>query len=114
VIHPLAGQGVNLGLLDAATLAGVLAEAARQNRDPGSPLVLRRYERWRKGHNLTVMATMDGFQRLFGQSLAPVRGLRGLGLQLTDRLLPLKQLIIRQAMGLDGDLPPLAREPVQP
>lgn len=106
VIHPLAGQGVNLGLLDAASLAEVLAT----HGDPGSQVLLRRYERWRKGHNLLMLGAMDGFKRLFGQTAAPLRALRGLGLNLTHRALPLKQLIIRQAMGLEGDLPALARE----
>jgi 2-octaprenylphenol hydroxylase len=109
VIHPLAGQGVNLGLLDAATLAEVLLDAVAADRDIGSLKVLRRYERWRKGDNLLMLGIMDGFKRLFGSTLPPVRLLRNLGLNLTDAAGPLKNLIARRAMGLEGDLPRLAR-----
>ncbi len=109
VIHPLAGQGVNLGLLDAAALAEVLLEAATAGKDIGSFKVLRRYERWRKGENLLMLGVMDGFKRLFGSSLPPVRWLRNLGLNLTDAVEPVKNLIARRAMGLEGDLPKLAR-----
>lgn len=109
-IHPLAGQGVNLGLLDAAALAEVLRGAASAGRDPGSRAVLRRYERWRKGDNLLMMASMDGFKRLFGSTLMPVRVARNLGLSLTDAVSPVKHKIIRHAMGLKGDLPQIARQ----
>ncbi len=109
VIHPLAGQGVNLGLLDAATLAEVILEAVTAGQDVGSLKVLRRYERWRKGDNLLMMGLMDGFKRLFGNTLPPVRLARNLGLNLTDAAGPLKNLIARRAMGLAGDLPRLAR-----
>lgn len=109
VVHPLAGQGVNLGLLDAATLAEVILDALAENRDIGSLRVLRRYERWRKGDNLLMLGMMDGFKRLFGTSLPPISLLRNLGLTLTDTAKPLKNLIARRAMGLEGDLPRLAR-----
>ena len=108
-IHPLAGQGVNLGLLDAAALAEVVLHAHAADRDIGGMATLRRYERWRKGDNLATMAAMDGFKRLFGSRLAPLRWARNVGLTLTDDLGPLKHLIMRRAMGLAGDLPPLAR-----
>jgi 2-octaprenylphenol hydroxylase len=108
-IHPLAGQGVNLGLLDAAALAEVVADARRRGADPGGLPALRRYERWRRGHNLLVQGAMDGFRLLFASELAPLRLLRGAGLRLTDGAGPLKVLVMRQAMGLTGDLPPLAR-----
>lgn len=108
-IHPLAGQGVNLGLLDAAALAAVLQEARARGRDPGQYALLRRYERWRKGDNVATMAVMDGFKRLFGARTAPARILRNAGLGLVDRATPLKRMIIEHAMGLRGDLPPLAR-----
>ncbi|MDX1654232.1 MAG: UbiH/UbiF/VisC/COQ6 family ubiquinone biosynthesis hydroxylase, partial [Candidatus Competibacteraceae bacterium] len=110
VIHPLAGQGVNLGLLDAAALAEVLGQALAEARDPGALGVLRRYERWRKGDNLLTMGTMDIFKRLFGNQLAPVRWLRNAGLLLTDAATPMKNQLARRAMGLTGDLPRLARE----
>jgi 2-octaprenylphenol hydroxylase len=108
-IHPLAGQGVNLGLLDAAALAEVVGAAASQGRDPGGLSTLRRYERWRKGHNLAMALAMDGLKRLFGVNWTPVRLARSLGLNLTDRAALLKRLFMRQAMGDQGDLPALAR-----
>ena len=105
-IHPLAGQGANLGFLDAATLADVLADAGR---DLGSLRVLRRYERMRRGENVAMMRAMEGFKLLFGNQLAPLAWLRNTGLRLTNRALPLKYELIRRAMGLSGDLPRLAR-----
>jgi 2-octaprenylphenol hydroxylase len=109
VVHPLAGQGANLGLLDAAALAEVVLTARNGRRDFGSLSTLRRYERWRKGDNLLMLAVLDGFKRLFGSSLPPLRLLRNTGLNLTDALEPVKNRIMRQAMGLTGDLPKLAR-----
>ena len=105
-IHPLAGQGVNLGLLDAAALAQVLAA---DGGDWGRLALLRRYERWRRGENELMLRAMDGFQWLFDDGPAPLRLLRGLGLGLTDRLAPVKLALMRRAMGLTGDLPDLAR-----
>ena len=110
VIHPLAGQGMNLGFGDVAALAEVLLDAVAADRNIGSLEVLRRYERWRKGDNLLMLGIMDGFKRLFGNTLPPVRLLRNLGLNLTDAAGPLKNLIARRAMGLEGDLPRLARD----
>lgn len=109
VIHPLAGQGVNLGLLDAASLAEVLLDIQHSGRDPGRESNLRRYERWRHGNNQAMQLAMDGFKSLFGASAAPIRSARTLGLGLVDRLGPVKQLIARHAMGLDGDLPSMAK-----
>lgn len=108
-VHPLAGQGVNLGFLDAAVLAEALRVARAAGRDIGALRVLRRYERARWGDNLAMLAAMDGLKRLFGNPLPPIARLRNLGLGLTDRLPPLKSLFMRQALGLSGDLPPLAR-----
>lgn len=108
-IHPLAGQGANLGFLDAATLAEVLTEAQRTNHDIGSYGVLRRYERTRKGDNVMMLGAMDGFKRLFGNELTPLRLLRNLGLTLTDSAGPVKQLIMRRALGMLGEQPRLAR-----
>ena len=109
VVHPLAGQGVNLGLLDAATLAEVLLDGLAAGHEVGALRVLRRYERWRKSDNLPMLGIMDGFKRLFGNSLPPVRLLRNLGLNLANAAGPLKNAIARRAMGLEGDLPKLAR-----
>lgn len=108
-VHPLAGQGVNLGFLDAAALAQVLLAAAKDRRDIGAMHVLRRYERWRKGDNLATIAVTGGFKYLFGNDWPFVTGLRGAGLSLTNRFTPIKNLIMRRASGLAGDLPTLAR-----
>jgi 2-polyprenylphenol 6-hydroxylase len=108
-VHPLAGQGVNLGFLDAAALAEVALDAARERRDIGAYHVLRRYERWRKGDNLAMLAVTGGFKFLFGNDWPALSGLRNLGLTVTDRVDPLKTSIMRRACGLTGDLPRLAR-----
>ncbi|MCR4303821.1 MAG: UbiH/UbiF/VisC/COQ6 family ubiquinone biosynthesis hydroxylase [Gallionella sp.] len=108
-VHPLAGQGVNLGFLDAATLAEVLLDAAAKQKDIGAHEVLRRYERWRKGDNLAMISITGGFKYLFGNDLPVVSQLRNLGLDLTNAATPIKNLIMRRASGLEGDLPKLAR-----
>ncbi len=108
-VHPLAGQGVNLGLLDAAVLAEVLLDADGAGRDIGSVPVLRRYERWRKGNNLAMLAVTDGLKRLFGNSMEAVARVRNLGLDVTDSVRPVKNMFMRRAAGLEGDLPRLAR-----
>ena len=108
-IHPLAGQGFNLGALDAAALVETLLDARNAGRDIGEYTVLRRYERWRKGNNLAMMATMDAFKRLFGNDRLPLGLLRNLGLTLTNRSGPVKQALMRRAMGTVGDLPYLTR-----
>jgi 2-octaprenylphenol hydroxylase len=108
-IHPLAGQGVNLGLLDAAALAEVVLAARARGGDPGALPVLRRYERWRRGDNLLMMSAMDGFNMLFGNELGPVRWLRNFGLSMVNAAGPAKELLMRHAAGLAGDLPALAR-----
>lgn len=112
-LHPLAGQGVNLGFLDAAALAAALDEARDKQRDPGGLWALRRYERARRGDNLLMITAMDGFKRLFSNASPPLAVLRGTVLSLVDRLGPLKQLFMRHALGTGDDLPPLARpEPI--
>jgi len=100
VIHPLAGQGVNLGLGDVRELADVVIDAVRRGRDPGDYGVLRRYERARKGANLAMMTAMDAFKHLFGVSAQPVRLLRNAGLSVVDAAAPLKHRFMRYAMGL--------------
>lgn len=109
VIHPLAGQGVNLGLLDAATLVDVLVEARTRKRTLGSFANLRRYERARMGDNLIMQAAMDGFKRLFGNQLLPLKLIRNLGLGMVDHATPVKHMIARQALGTSGELPTLAK-----
>lgn len=108
-IHPLAGQGLNLGVSDAAALAEVLLDAQAKKQDIGELAVLRRYERWRKADNVAVMAAMDGFKRLFSNDSTPLSVLRNLGLSLADHAGPVKNMMIRRAMGLSGDLPRLSR-----
>ncbi len=108
-IHPLAGQGVNLGLLDAAVLAGVVLEARAGNRDTGSLHTLRRYERWRRSDNQLMMTAMDGINRLFSNVNLPAGRLRGAGLSLVGLTAPVRHALMRHAMGLAGDLPALAR-----
>jgi len=99
-IHPLAGQGINLGLADVEVLAAEVLRAAERGLDPGRLDVLRRYQRERKGDNLLMMAAMEGFKRLFGARALPVRWLRNSGLRLVDGAVPLKRELIRQAMGV--------------
>lgn len=108
-IHPLAGQGLNLGISDAAALAEVVIEADRGKRDIGDFALLRRYERWRKADNVSMMAAMDGFKRLFSNDIMPLRLLRKAGLNLADASGPVKHMIVKRAMGLTGDLPRLSR-----
>ena len=108
-IHPLAGQGVNLGLMDAAELAGVLGASGR---DPGSMVVLRRYERARRGENEAVMRLMEGFRLLFGSQLPLLPWVRGRGMRLVGALEPLKRRLMSHALGTAGRRPELAAPPV--
>ena len=108
-IHPLAGQGVNLGLLDAAMLAETLFDARSACKDIGLHSVLRRYERARKGDNVMMMAAMDGFKRLFSNEIKPLTLLRNMGLNVANTFKPLKDIFVRQAMGSSRDLPRLSR-----
>ena len=108
-IHPLAGQGVNLGFLDAAVLAEVLLHALQRGEQINDVRVLSRYERRRMPHNLAMMAAMEGFERLFQADPLPIRLLRNSGLNWVDELPDAKALFVRRALGLAGDLPQLAR-----
>lgn len=108
-IHPLAGQGVNLGFLDAAVLAEVLLHALQRGEQPNDVRVLSRYERRRMPHNLAMMAAMEGFERLFQADPLPIRLLRNSGLNWVDELPDAKALFVRRALGLVGDLPALAQ-----
>ena len=112
-IHPLAGLGANLGLLDAAALAEIVIDTHQRGRDPGRLQVLRRYERWRKGENKKVMYMMDGFKHLFENQSQPVQWLRNLGLDMVDSFPLAKHAIMKQAMGLEGDLPKFALNRLQ-
>jgi len=109
VIHPLAGQGVNLGFLDAAVLAEELGRACERGERLADVKVLSRYERRRMPHNLALMAAMEGFERLFQANPLPLRWLRNSGLKIVEQMPEAKALFVRQALGLSGDLPELAR-----
>lgn len=108
-IHPLAGQGVNLGFLDAAVLAEVLLHAVERGERLADIRVLSRFERRRMPHNLALMAAMEGFERLFQADQLPLRWLRNTGLKLVNQMPEAKATFVRQALGLSGDLPELAR-----
>ncbi len=99
-IHPLAGQGANLGLSDAAVLAGEIRRAVARGLDPGLEAVLLRYQRRRKGDNLGMMLGMEGFKRLFEQDHLALRWARNAGMRWLDQCAPLKRRIARKAMGL--------------
>jgi 2-octaprenyl-6-methoxyphenol hydroxylase len=108
-IHPIAGQGWNLGLRDVAALAETVVDARRLGLDPGGADVLVRYERWRRFDGLALAGITDGLNRLFANDLLPLRLARELGLGLVDRTPPLKRFFMRHAAGLLGDLPRLMR-----
>lgn len=99
-IHPLAGQGINLGLQDVAVLAEEVLAGRSRGVAAGQLQLLRRYQRRRKGENLAMMAAMEGFRRLFGHSAPPLRWLRNTGLSGVGQLPPLKRQLMRHAMGL--------------
>ena len=109
VIHPLAGQGVNLGFLDAAVLAEELLAAQARGENLADVRVLGRFERRRMPHNLAMMAAMEGFERLFQSDALPLRWLRNSGLKVVDGLDAAKAALVRRALGLSGDLPELAQ-----
>lgn len=112
-IHPIAGQGFNLGLRDVAALAEVLADAARLGLDIGSAPVLRDYQRRRRFDTMTLVAATDGLTRLFSNDIPPIRAVRRIGLAVVERVPVLKRAAIRHAMGTLGTLPRLLRgEPV--
>ena len=113
MINPLAGQGVNIGLLDAAALGEVLVDAAKKGLALGDLSVLKRYEQLRRNENLKMMTVMDVFYQVFSNEILPIKLIRNLGLGLAERLLPAKNKVMRSAMGLEGKLPKLARgEPI--
>jgi len=108
-IHPIAGQGLNLGLRDVAALAETIVDARRLGLDVGAGNVLERYQRWRRFDSLTLAVVTDGLNRLFSNDFPPLRLVRDLGLAAVDRLPPLKRLFMRHAMGMVGTLPRLVR-----
>ncbi|HVT23990.1 MAG TPA: FAD-dependent monooxygenase [Rhizomicrobium sp.] len=108
-IHPIAGQGLNLGLKDAAALAESVLDAARLGLDIGALDVLKRYERWRRFDSFMLAAATDGLNRLFSNDIAPLRIARDLGLGIVDRIGPARRFFMRHAGGEIGKLPRLLR-----
>ena len=106
-IHPIAGQGLNLGLKDVAALAEVIVDARRLGEDWGSTLVLDRYARWRRFDAAALAAATDLFTRLFSNDLPVLRAVRGAGLALVNRIAPARRLFVREAAGALGDRPRL-------
>jgi 2-octaprenyl-6-methoxyphenol hydroxylase len=107
VVHPVAGQGLNLGLKDVAALSEVVIEALRLGLDPGAGEVLAKYQRWRRLDTALMAMVTDGMNRLFSNDVAPLRALRDLGLGVVDRLPPVKSAMIREAAALGGGAPKL-------
>lgn len=108
-VHPLAGQGLNIGLRDVAALTEATVEARRLGLDTGAPEPLERYERWRRFDSAFSGLSMDALNRLFSNDSAPLRSLRSLGLGLVDRAPRLKRLFVQEAAGLAGEVPALLR-----
>ncbi len=109
IIHPIAGQGLNMGLRDVAALAEAIADAARLGLDIGAPDVLERYQRWRRFDTMTMGVATDGLNRLFSNSSDVLRLARDVGLGLVERIPALKRVFIREAAGFTGDVPKLLR-----
>jgi 2-octaprenyl-6-methoxyphenol hydroxylase len=109
LIHPIAGQGLNLGIRDVAALAELIIDTRRLGLDIGDETVLRRYQQWRRLDAVLLAAVTDGLNRLFSNSVAPLRLVRDLGLAAVNRLPPLKRFLMRDAMGVTGELPRLVR-----
>mgnify|MGYP001978770036 CR=1 FL=1 len=108
-IHPIAGQGLNLGLRDVAALAELIVDTSRIGGDVGSKNILGRYERWRRFDNFVLIAVTDSLNRLFSNDIGPLRLSRDVGLALVDKLPLVKKFLMRHAMGQVGKLPRLVR-----
>jgi 2-octaprenyl-6-methoxyphenol hydroxylase len=108
-LHPIAGQGYNLGVRDIAALVEVLVDSKRLGLDIGAADTLERYARWRRADNFTMVAATDLLNRLFSNDIKPLRLVRDLGLAAVNRTPPLRRFFVRHAMGLVGDLPKLIR-----
>jgi 2-octaprenyl-6-methoxyphenol hydroxylase len=109
VIHPIAGQGLNMGLKDVAALAEVVVDAARLGMDPGGANVLERYQRWRRFDTMAMGVATNSLNLLFSNESKLLRAVRDIGLGIVDRAPPLKNLFIRQAAGLTGEVPRLLK-----
>ena len=109
IIHPIAGQGLNMGLRDVAALAEAVADAARLGLDIGAPDVLERYQRWRRFDTAMMGVATDGLNKLFSNHSDVLRLLRDVGLGLVERMPPLKRMFIREAAGFTGEVPKLLK-----
>ncbi|HEY5378184.1 MAG TPA: ubiquinone biosynthesis hydroxylase [Pseudolabrys sp.] len=109
IIHPIAGQGLNMGLRDVAALAEAIADAARLGLDIGAADVLERYQRWRRFDTMTMGAATDGLNKLFSNHSDVLRLARDVGLGVVERIPALKRVFIREAAGFTGDVPKLMR-----
>lgn len=109
-IHPLAGQGVNLGLADAAALAETIIELHQEGKDIGSKVNLRSFERWRKAEAAQMIASMQGFKELFSGENPIKKLVRGIGMSLTNELTPVKDECLKRALGVSGRLPKIAQQ----
>lgn len=109
-VHPLAGQGVNLGMLDAAALAETILAAHASNIDPGNRRHLRQYERWRRGENAMMISVLDGIYHAFKPQPVPFQKIRSLALSMADNGGPLKRFIMQYALGSMGHTPVLAKK----
>ena len=109
VVHPIAGQGLNAGLKDVAALAEVLTDAHRRGEDIGRADVLARYQRWRRFDTAALAVATDSFNRLFSNDNSLLRTVRDVGLAATNAVPSLRRALIREAAGLTGDLPRLAK-----
>ena len=109
MIHPIAGQGLNMGLRDVAALAEAIADAARLGLDIGGADVLTRYQRWRRFDTMTMGVATDGLNRLFSNRSDVLRLARDVGLGIVERIPALKHMFIREAAGFTGDVPKLLR-----
>jgi len=108
-IHPLAGQGLNLGLKDCAALAECIADGVGVGLDPGDVTILERYQRWRRFDNITMALGMEFFDKLFSNDIAPLRAVRGLGLAAVNAVGPARRFFMKYAGGAAGDLPKLLK-----
>jgi 2-octaprenyl-6-methoxyphenol hydroxylase len=109
IIHPIAGQGLNMGLRDVAALAEAVADAARLGLDPGGVDVLERYQRWRRFDTMMMGVATDGLNRLFSNHSDVLRLVRDVGLGMVERMPVLKRMFIREAAGFTGDVPKLLK-----
>jgi 2-octaprenyl-6-methoxyphenol hydroxylase len=108
-MHPIAGQGLNLGWRGAAALTEIIYDAKKLGLDYGLETVLENYERWRRFDNTLMLGMTDGLNRLFSNNIGPLKFMRDAGLAIVNQLPPLKKIFMGSAMGLSGDVPKLMR-----